>query len=75
MLFPRYFKIVGLILIVPSLVLGLMLQLTNYLIPFLDYDAKKTHNAIFAAVGQKNLTDELVTTLLVLGFTFAGFSK
>jgi hypothetical protein len=74
MLFPRYFKIIGLFLAIPSLVLGLMFQSANYVIPFLNYNGGR-RNHIFAPAGQNNMTDELVTTALILGLLLIGFSK
>lgn len=74
MLFPRQFKIIGLILVIPSLVLGLMFQFANYIIPFLNYNGGRRDH-IFAAIGQNNMTDELVTSALILGLFFVGFSK
>ncbi|MFC0517213.1 hypothetical protein ACFFGT_23590 [Mucilaginibacter angelicae] len=74
MLFPRYFKIIGLILAIPSLILGLMFQSANYVIPFLNYGGR-SRSQIFTPPGANNMTDELVTTALVLGLLFIGFYK
>lgn len=74
LLFPRYFKIIGIALVVPGLVLSYLYEVDRYVIPFLGYGRNVRRN-IMDWVGSYNLTDELATTLLVMGLLFIGFSQ
>jgi hypothetical protein len=75
LLFPPLFKIIGFILLVPGLVLGYLFTFNNYVLPFLSYGRPRPRHTDFEWTGHNNLTDELVTTLVIIGLLFIGFSK
>ncbi|HEY4324513.1 MAG TPA: hypothetical protein VGN20_11020 [Mucilaginibacter sp.] len=62
LLFPSYFRIIGVILLFPGLILGYIFIFLDQVIAFLDYDSG-------------NLTDEVATTLIVSGLILIGFSR
>ncbi|HTE00947.1 MAG TPA: hypothetical protein VK668_16765 [Mucilaginibacter sp.] len=69
LLFPPAFKLIGLTLVVPGLVLWYLFTFQYYVLPFLG----DGNNNIF--LGMNTLTDELFTTLIIIGFIFIGFSR
>jgi hypothetical protein len=62
LLFPPFFRIIGLILALAGLALGYIFIFRNLVISFLDYRSG-------------NFTDEVATTLVVSGLIFIGFSR
>ncbi|AYL98395.1 hypothetical protein HYN43_025290 [Mucilaginibacter celer] len=74
MLLPRYFKFIGFFLVIPSLVIGVLFEFADYVIPFLNYHGGRRRGAM-AAIGDHNMTDEIATTLLIFGLFFIGLSK
>lgn len=75
MLLPRYFKFIGLLLAIPSLIIGVLFESIGYVIPFLNYHGGRPAHSIMLVTGQNNFTDELITSLLIIGLFFIGFSR
>lgn len=69
LLFPPVFRIIGLVLALPGLMLGYLFEYTNYVIRFLRYG-----NDLMSK-GSDTFADELAITLVVTGLVFIGFSK
>ena len=69
LLFPHYFRLIGIILLIPGLVLGFLFICYDYVLPFLG-DSKRP---LFAAQG--NFTDEVIATLIIIGSLFTVFSR
>ncbi len=70
-LLPAYFKFIGIVLLVPGLILGCFYAFFGYVMPFLNL--KNGHSLFYKAGG--NLTDEVATTLIIVGCFFIGFSR
>jgi len=69
LLFPPIFKIIGVMLLIPGLVLWYLYLFRYYEIPFLSYGPNNPFG------GNNNFTDETFVTLVVVGLLFIGFSK
>jgi heme/copper-type cytochrome/quinol oxidase subunit 2 len=61
-------------LTLPGLALGYLFACRGYIIPLLNYGPRHSKERYFWT-GAYNLTDELITTLIILGLLFIGFSK
>jgi hypothetical protein len=75
LLFPAVFRIIGVVLALPGLVLGYLFAFHNYTVPFLGYGTPRPRHAIFNSTGINNLTDEFAITLIIVGLLFIGFSR
>lgn len=74
LLLPRYFKIIGCLLVIPGVIMGLIFQYKNNHFPYYDDSLVKSIN-IFPSAGLNTFNDEIIITLLVVGLFFIGFSK
>ncbi len=72
LLFPAYFKFIGIALLVPGLILGCLYVFFDYVLPCLSY-LPKVQRYFYRAGG--NLTDEIAATLIIVGCFFIGFSR
>ncbi|TDQ10280.1 hypothetical protein [Pedobacter metabolipauper] len=70
-LFPPYFRIIGILLAIPGLILGYLFIFHGYNIPGFDSGADSNHMLGKLA----NYTNEIALTLAVIGFLFIAFSK
>jgi len=69
---PAYYRIIGWIFFLPSLILGVLFVFLKFDLPFLSYgeSAGKLH-----WTGQYNFTDEIITTFFIIGIFFICFSR
>jgi hypothetical protein len=75
LLLPHYFKAIGWVLASTGIVLGLLFEFDDRYLPFLDYNGGHIGHSIIQCNGGNNFTDEVATTLAILGLLFIGFSK
>jgi hypothetical protein len=69
LLFPQYFRVIGIALLIPGLVLGFYYTFCDYVLPFLSYGRPNFVRAI------NNFTDEWIVTLIICAEVFIVFSK
>lgn len=77
LLLPSRFKLVGFLLLIPSLVLGILYRFRDFYFEFLTFKFRKssgTDKSIFTE-DQINLTDELALTGLIVGLLFIAFAR
>jgi hypothetical protein len=74
LLLPRYFKIIGGLMVIPGVIMGLIFQYKNNHFPYYHDSLVKTIN-LFPSAGLNTFNDEIIITLLVVGLFFIGFSK
>jgi hypothetical protein len=81
LLLPNRFKIIGWCLLIPSTILGLIMTLASYEVPWLNARVFAMFNDPFLGKGQSfvfittNITNTVVGILFIIGALFAGFSK
>ncbi len=77
LLLPSRFKLIGLILLIPSLVLGLLFRFRDFTFDFLTLT--RSHSFVngknINLDEQINLTDELALTGLIVGLLFIAFAR
>ena len=69
LLFPSFFRVIGIILLIPGLVLGFFYAFYNYSPPFLG------HGPGYRLIWKDNFSGELIVTLLICGSLLIGFSR
>jgi len=69
LLFPPAFRIIGAILLLPGLVLGYLFEYHHYILSFLRYGNNMAYSAA------DNFTDEVATSLIIIGGLLVGFSR
>lgn len=72
-LFPRAFRIVGLIMAIPGFVLGYLTVFKEYEIPGFTLRLHATNSLFVTAI--ENYTNELALALVIIGLVFIAFSK
>jgi len=75
LLLPHYFKIIGFISAATGVILGALFEFDDRYLPFLDYNGGHQSHPLIGSSGGNNFTDEVATTLAMLGLMFIGFSK
>lgn len=75
MLLPNKYKWIGLLITLPSAVLGFFYMFFNYEIPFLSFTPKETTSGLGISLQNQNFTDELIVVALAIGLLFIVFSK
>ncbi|MFM9908769.1 MAG: hypothetical protein ACKVOW_05455 [Chitinophagaceae bacterium] len=77
LLLPSQFKVIGIILLIPSLVLGLLFRFRDFTFNFLTLT--RSHSFVngknINLDEQINLTDELALTGLIVGLLFIAFAR
>lgn len=80
-LFPHRFKTIGLILLIPSLILGSIYLIDSEWLPeiqlttFALYGDEFLGEDVFLQFFETNMTDEILGLILILGGMFAAFSR
>lgn len=78
-LFPYKYKRIGWIMLVPTAIFGLYMILTDYRLPFLEFNVFSITTQAFGGDNshwfKNNVTDEIVAIIFTIGAVFAGFSK
>jgi hypothetical protein len=75
LLLPRYFKIIGFITAATGIIIGALFEFDDRYLPFLDYNSGYRSPPLVGLGGGNNFTDEVATTLAILGLMLIGFSK
>jgi hypothetical protein len=75
LLLPHYFKIIGFISAATGIIIGALFEFDDRYLPFLDYNSGHQSHPLVGLGGGNNFTDEVATTLAILGLMFIGFSK
>ena len=81
LLFPRKFKILGWFLFVPSILIGFMIIFLDFQFEFLNFKVfaivseNLLDKKVYLSLIQNNLTDEIVSTFIILGALLISFSK
>jgi hypothetical protein len=75
LLLPHYFKIIGFISAAAGIIIGALFEFDDRYLPFLDYNGGHQSHPLIGSSGGNNFTDEVATTLAMLGLMFIGFSK
>lgn len=77
LLLPSRFRIIGILLVIPSLVLGFLFRFRDFTFDFLTIT--QSHSTVkgknINLDEQINLTDELALTGLIIGLLFIAFSR
>jgi hypothetical protein len=73
LLLPSRYKSIGIVLLIPSLILGILVRFFDFQFAFLTIKRSLGVNRIF--VDDINLTDELALTGIVLGLIFIAFAR
>lgn len=73
-LLPNVYLRIGLLLLIPSLVLGVLVLHYEFTFDFLAVKVSEKQNDIFS-FGDNNLTNELAGILSILSLVFIGFAK
>lgn len=73
-LFPSYFKIIGLILLVPSLILAIASLYYEYELPGFEVENFRTKTDILLPANE-DFTNELAGIALLISLVFIGFSR
>lgn len=77
LLLPSRFRIIGILLVIPSLVLGFLFRFRDFTFDFLTIT--QSHSMVkgknINLDEQINLTDELALTGLIIGLLFIAFSR
>lgn len=77
LLLPSRFKLIGLLLLIPLLVLGILYRFRDFYFEFLTFKFRTNSGndkSIFTE-DQINLTDELALTGLIVGLLFIAFAR
>lgn len=72
-LFPRYFRIIGLLMALPGFVLGYFVVFKDYRIPGFGLELRT--KSYLDRAQFENFTNELALTLVIIGLGFIAFSK
>ena len=76
LLLPPRYKWIGMILLVPSLILGAMVRFNEFSFDFLTLPQKNKKDGMSGLFDQAiNLTDELALTGIIIGLLFIAFAK
>jgi hypothetical protein len=75
LLLPHYFKIIGVISAATGIIIGALFEFDDRYLPFLDYNSGHQSHPLVGLGGGNNFTDEVATTLAILGLMLIGFSK
>jgi hypothetical protein len=73
-LFPHYFKRIGWLLTIPTMVIGLLMMFSNLNLSFMEISIHKDTLHLFAG-DYNDLSDELLSILLIIGLNLIAFSK
>jgi hypothetical protein len=78
-LFPRKYRLIGWILVVPCAVIMVMTLYFDFSLPFLNYVSKSTHISLdptfIWTVQSHNFTGDIAGVLLLTGLLMVAFSK
>ncbi|MEZ4920992.1 MAG: hypothetical protein R2792_17960 [Saprospiraceae bacterium] len=72
-LLPGYFKIIGLLMVIPGAILGAMTLYGEFEFPWLDFKIREKDEFLLPAV--ENFTNELAFFLIIAGLLFLVFSR
>jgi hypothetical protein len=76
LLLPNKYKKIGIILLIPSLVLGILVRFRDFSFDFLDLPMGKAISTGSLNLDEQiNLTDELALTGIILGLIFIAFAR
>jgi hypothetical protein len=77
MLLPNNYKRIGVILLIPSLLLGALVRFADFTFDFLDlpFGNKASSDSFLKLDNTINLTDELALTGIIVGLLFIAFAR